>query len=299
MNIRLAAALSSLLIATLSEAQQSILVDGDFATVAPSGSTGSIRYCGGSMGAWVIPVGQGVEVFNPSVCGCDCGGGPCYGYVGCAPLPGAYLRLHNNYWQCSYGSTTSILQEVPVVPGALYEFEIYAASELGNTIEVSDGVRTYQFVTGNEWQQFKAVLKWTASIGTLSVTRANIGANNPCSGPFVAHLSLIPRGPDCNGNMVPDDEEPDCNRNGIPDYCDVASGTSTDFDHDETPDECQCIADLFIDGAVNGVDLGALLGYWGPTTSASASQRCDLNRDGAVDGVDLGILLGAWGPCIN
>ena len=48
-------------------------------------------------------------------------------------------------------------------------------------------------------------------------------------------------------------------------------------------------ADLNCDGAVNGADLGALLGQWGTAGSA------DLNRDGTVNGSDLGLLLGAWG----
>jgi hypothetical protein len=48
-------------------------------------------------------------------------------------------------------------------------------------------------------------------------------------------------------------------------------------------------ADLNDDGAVNGDDLGILLGAWG-TASASA----DLNDDGIVDADDLGIMLGAW-----
>ena len=47
-------------------------------------------------------------------------------------------------------------------------------------------------------------------------------------------------------------------------------------------------ADLNCDGAVNGADLGALLGQWGTAGSA------DLNRDGTVNGFDLGLLLGAW-----
>jgi hypothetical protein len=62
------------------------------------------------------------------------------------------------------------------------------------------------------------------------------------------------------------------------------------------PDACECIADLFIDGQVNGADLGALLSQWGP---ASASIVSDLNRDGNVDGADLGYLLANWGTCPN
>jgi hypothetical protein len=47
-------------------------------------------------------------------------------------------------------------------------------------------------------------------------------------------------------------------------------------------------ADLNCDGAVDGTDLGILLGAWG-TSSA------DLDGDGTTDGNDLGILLGDWG----
>ncbi|MFM8641115.1 MAG: choice-of-anchor tandem repeat NxxGxxAF-containing protein [Planctomycetota bacterium] len=55
-----------------------------------------------------------------------------------------------------------------------------------------------------------------------------------------------------------------------------------------------CPADLTGDGQVDGADLGALLGAWGP---CSGSCPADLTGDGQVDGADLGALLGAWGPC--
>jgi WD40 repeat protein len=48
--------------------------------------------------------------------------------------------------------------------------------------------------------------------------------------------------------------------------------------------------DINDDGAVNGADLGLLLGAWG-----TAACEADLNDDGVVSGADLGILLGAWG----
>lgn len=47
--------------------------------------------------------------------------------------------------------------------------------------------------------------------------------------------------------------------------------------------------DINADGAVNGLDLTALLAAWG-TSSAS----CDLNGDGTVSGIDLTSLLAAW-----
>ncbi|MFG0258351.1 MAG: hypothetical protein ACF8GE_10655 [Phycisphaerales bacterium JB043] len=52
-----------------------------------------------------------------------------------------------------------------------------------------------------------------------------------------------------------------------------------------------CGADLNDDNAVDGADLGLLLGNWGnPGTT-------DFNGDGTTNGVDLGLLLGNWGDC--
>ena len=51
-----------------------------------------------------------------------------------------------------------------------------------------------------------------------------------------------------------------------------------------------CAADLTRDGAVDGVDLSALLAAWG-------SGAADLTGDGTVDGVDLTVMLAAWGSC--
>lgn len=55
-----------------------------------------------------------------------------------------------------------------------------------------------------------------------------------------------------------------------------------------------CPADLNGDHIVDGADLGALLGAWGP---CSGSCPADLTGDGQVDGADLGVLLGDWGNC--
>jgi hypothetical protein len=88
----------------------------------------------------------------------------------------------------------------------------------------------------------------------------------------------------------------DCNNEGIGDVCEIATGVP-DFNHDTVPDTCQCLADLFVDGQVNGADLGALLAFWGPVNPGL--PEADLNRDGKVDGADLGHLLASWGPCTN
>jgi hypothetical protein len=57
---------------------------------------------------------------------------------------------------------------------------------------------------------------------------------------------------------------------------------------------CDCLADLTLDRAVNGADLGMVLAAWG---AVSANGGGDANHDGAVDGADLGIVLAAWGSC--
>ncbi len=85
---------------------------------------------------------------------------------------------------------------------------------------------------------------------------------------------------------------PDCDGNGIPDAAEIAGGAA-DINGDRIPDDCQCLADLFADGQVDGADLGILLNQWGLGKGAVA----DINRDGAVDGADLSILLNSWGAC--
>ncbi len=93
----------------------------------------------------------------------------------------------------------------------------------------------------------------------------------------------------------------DCNLNGVLDSCELADGLSPDTNHNGVVDSCEaaftpCAADFDGNGIVNGADLGALLGSWGPVT---AGIPVDLSGDGMVNGADLGIVLGAWGPCAN
>ena len=56
-----------------------------------------------------------------------------------------------------------------------------------------------------------------------------------------------------------------------------------------------CIADLTVNGVVDGADLGALLAFWGPRNPVF--PQADINGDGVVNGADLGLLLANWGPC--
>jgi alpha-tubulin suppressor-like RCC1 family protein len=57
---------------------------------------------------------------------------------------------------------------------------------------------------------------------------------------------------------------------------------------------CDCLADLTLDNAVNGADLGVVLAAWG---AASSNGAGDANRDGFVNGADLAQILAAWGAC--
>jgi len=60
-----------------------------------------------------------------------------------------------------------------------------------------------------------------------------------------------------------------------------------------------CPGDILADGIINGADLGAMLSYWGPRTTAPFSVASDINGDGIINGGDLGLLLSAWGPCVT
>jgi hypothetical protein len=96
-----------------------------------------------------------------------------------------------------------------------------------------------------------------------------------------------------NCPAVGNPSQADCDGNGVGDACQAGF---VDFNGNGVPDYCECIGDLFIDGRINGADLGALLSQWGP---ASATTASDLNRDGEVNGADLGCLLSNWGSCSN
>jgi hypothetical protein len=96
-------------------------------------------------------------------------------------------------------------------------------------------------------------------------------------------------------------EGEDADQDGMLDSFELLHGfdpTLRDQNRNGVPDRiCECLGDLYVDGFVNGADLGALLAYWGPVTGTPASQAADINRDGVVNGSDLGILLAGWGAC--
>jgi formylglycine-generating enzyme required for sulfatase activity len=152
---------------------------------------------------------------------------------------------------------------------------------------------------------------------TVSIVGNSLVSATQCANPFTEVTATFTVSPDCNGNGVPDycdigqGVSADCDMNSIPDECDILAGRARDCDGDGrldiceiafdgaadengncTPDACEyAIGDLGLDGAVDGKDLGYLLGAWG-----TADPFADLNQDGVVDGVDLGMLLASWGP---
>jgi hypothetical protein len=85
----------------------------------------------------------------------------------------------------------------------------------------------------------------------------------------------------------------DCDGDGSVDFGQIRAGLLPDVNENNIPDECDCLADIFVDGQVNGADLGIVLSQWGQGAGAEG----DINRDGSVDGADLATVLGTWGPC--
>ena len=85
---------------------------------------------------------------------------------------------------------------------------------------------------------------------------------------------------DCNGNMIPDSQ-------------DIADGSSTDYNTNDVPDDCECLADLDQDGEVAVSDLLTVIAQWGNDDSGLG----DINHDGAVGVNDVLYALNSWGPC--
>jgi hypothetical protein len=76
--------------------------------------------------------------------------------------------------------------------------------------------------------------------------------------------------PDCNGNAIPDECDiasgtPDCNGNSVPDSCDIAAGSSTDFNANGIPDDCE--PDCNANGVPDSYEI-----------KTGAEQDCNLNK---------------------
>ncbi|MFM7259470.1 MAG: dockerin type I domain-containing protein, partial [bacterium] len=97
----------------------------------------------------------------------------------------------------------------------------------------------------------------------------------------------------------------DCNNNGVVDFGEIRNGFAVDTNGNNIPDECECASDptlaiccpedIIEDGAVNAIDLAAILNTWG--TVGGEFPRADVDGSGTVDGADLAAVLSQWGPC--
>ena len=85
----------------------------------------------------------------------------------------------------------------------------------------------------------------------------------------------------------------DCNGNGWDDFIDILTGTSTDFNGNGIPDECEGLGDLNCDGAVDFFDIDPfVLAVTDSAGYAAVYPDCDImsadcNGDGLVDFFDI------------
>jgi hypothetical protein len=109
-----------------------------------------------------------------------------------------------------------------------------------------------------------------------------MGAGAPASGVYLMELSLW-----CTDLAISDSEPFWVVMSAGASAADVALAEQWVRDAIGSP----CPADLDGSGAVDGIDLAALLANWGGAGDG------DIDGDGTVDGVDLSSVLAAWGPC--
>ncbi len=94
----------------------------------------------------------------------------------------------------------------------------------------------------------------------------------------------------------------DCNNDSIIDYGQILAGTLADANQNNIPDCCEpgascdpCPGDVDESGAVNAVDLAAILNTWG--SDGGKYSGADIDGNGTVDASDLTAVLSSWGAC--
>ncbi len=94
----------------------------------------------------------------------------------------------------------------------------------------------------------------------------------------------------------------DCNNDSIVDYGQILAGDLIDANANNIPDCCEpgascdpCPGDVDQSGAVNAVDLAAILNTWG--SDGGKYPGADIDGNGTVDASDLTAVLSSWGAC--
>ncbi len=109
---------------------------------------------------------------------------------------------------------------------------------------------------------------------------------------------------DCGGLMFSHliEWEADCNNDSIVDYGQILAGDLIDANANNIPDCCEpgascdpCPGDVDQSGAVNAVDLAAILNTWG--SDGGKYPGADIDGNGTVDASDLTAVLSSWGAC--
>jgi hypothetical protein len=87
-------------------------------------------------------------------------------------------------------------------------------------------------------------------------------------------------------------EYEDCNENGQFDSTEIIDGNATDYNLNNIPDDCECLADVDGDNTVGVLDLLLVIARWG-----QPSPLGDVDFSGTVDVNDLLYLINTWGEC--
>lgn len=151
----------------------------------------------------------------------------------------------------------------------------------------------YEAVWGSDPAYYLAQHPWTiaslragAHIALCTVIRQGVGELDAMLAPNLAfHEHLLSLGIPHQITVVPGvGHDPSQTMNGLGD-------SGWDFYTAALSTPCPQPADLDCSGAVNGYDIGMLLGAWG-----DGSGSADINGSGSVDGQDLALMLASWGP---
>ena len=158
----------------------------------------------------------------------------------------------------------------------------------GCPLNTESSARAYRF-DGFAWEEIEKLVP--ADVADLDRFGFAVGMQPGAA--IIGALRDDDNGKDSGSGYVFAIGGPDCNENDIADACDILYGTSEDINNNGIPDECECWADINIDGTVDIDDLFSVLAAWGTCDDCPE----DINDDGVVDIDDLFEVLAAWGPC--